>query len=116
MSASKTQEGWVPVALGPVALRIADGMTTVEAAAAEPDFWGINDIQFHCRIGRTRAWQLVHEPDFPTPVAIGARRIWPRGEVLAFLDSCRQERISHGGDVRQENVSYVSRRVRSRSK
>lgn len=95
--------------------RISDVVSTVEAAAAEPDFWSIHDIQFHCRIGRTRAWELVHESGFPPPIAIGARRIWPRSEVLAFLDTCRQPCRLDRPTAEAEQTPYVIRRVGSRS-
>lgn len=93
--------------------RISDVVSTVEAAAPEPDFWSIHDIQFHCRIGRTRAWGLVHESGFPPPIAIGARRIWPRVEVIAFLNTCRQPFRRDRRSADAEHTPFVVRRVRS---
>jgi predicted DNA-binding transcriptional regulator AlpA len=89
-------------------------VSTVEATGPEPDFWSIHDIQFHCRIGRTRAWQLVHESAFPAPVAIGARRIWPRLEVLAYLHGCRKPPETQAPRADAAHTPYVVRRVRTR--
>lgn len=80
-----------------------------------PEFWDIRDIQFHCRIGRTRAWELVREPGFPPPVALGRRRIWPRGDVLAFLETLKRS-IHYPTAVNQsDHVPYLVREVRHRS-
>jgi predicted DNA-binding transcriptional regulator AlpA len=57
---------------------------------APPTYWDIEDIQFECRIARSSAWRLVRRAAFPVPVRVGARSIiWPRLEVVAFLDSRR---------------------------
>jgi predicted DNA-binding transcriptional regulator AlpA len=92
-------------------------MADANGTAADPDFWDINDIQFHCRIGRTKAWELVREAGFPPPVVMGKRRIWPRLEVLAFLGRLRQQdyyanlRVESG----PEPVPYLVRQVRRRT-
>jgi len=57
---------------------------------SDPTFWDIEDVQFHCRIGRSTAWRLVREAGFPAPVVLGRRTIvWPRSEVIAFIDEKR---------------------------
>lgn len=59
-----------------------------DPSAAE--FWNIRDIQFHCRIGRSTAWRLVREVDFPAPILYGKRCVlWPRVEVMVFLEERR---------------------------
>jgi predicted DNA-binding transcriptional regulator AlpA len=59
--------------------------------SAEATFWDIADIQFHCRVGRTTAWNLARtDRDFPPPVVLGSNRlVWPRSEVLAFMEARR---------------------------
>ena len=66
-------------------------MAPLPVPEGEAAYWDIDDIQFHCRIGRTRAWRLVREPNFPTPVVLGPKIIvWPRGEVVSFIESKRR--------------------------
>lgn len=56
----------------------------------DPVFWDIEDLLFHCRIGRSTAWRLVREPGFPAPLILGRRTlVWPRGEVMSFLEEKR---------------------------
>lgn len=86
---------------------------------ADATFWNIRDIQFHCRIGRTKAWQIVREPEFPPPVEIGSKRlVWPRHEVIAFIERGRspqryrlEARQRAGGSP---SDSFVVRSVRRR--
>src|SRR3954465_1873277 len=67
-------------------------------------FWDIDDIQFHCRVGRTTAWKLVKRPDFPDPVVVGPHGlVWPRAEGVAFMDTRRSP--SHYG--RRHDVPAV---------
>ena len=59
----------------------------------EPVYWDIDDVQFHCRIGRSTAWRLVREDGFPPPVVLGKRTVlWPREEVIAFVEDRRDPR------------------------
>lgn len=63
-------------------------------SAAEPAYWDIRDIQFHCRVSRTTAWALAsREPRFPAPVVLGPKNlVWPRVEVVAFMEARRDPR------------------------
>ena len=92
-------------------------MTDAVAGGVDPDFWDIQDIQFHCRIGRTKAWELVREERFPPPVVIGKRRIWPRLEILAFLGGLRQHDYYANlqAGTGPEPVPYLVRQVRRRT-
>lgn len=66
-------------------------------ATGAATYWDIDDIQFHCRIGRTTAWGLVKLQDFPPPVVLGPKGlVWPRAEILTFMESRR--RPEHYGD------------------
>jgi predicted DNA-binding transcriptional regulator AlpA len=69
-----------------------DGIATRCQNTGEATYWDIEDIQFHCRIGRTTAWRLARNDDqFPNPVVLGSRNlIWPRTEVVAFFEARRQ--------------------------
>jgi predicted DNA-binding transcriptional regulator AlpA len=71
----------------------ADALALKHAAAVQAVYWDIEDIQFHCRIGRTTAWKLARgDLDFPAPVVLGPRAVvWRRVDVLAFMES-RQRR------------------------
>src|SRR3954451_12554829 len=58
---------------------------------SEPVYWDIDDLQFHCRIGRSTAWRLVREDGFPPPVVLGRRTLlWPRAEVISFVEEKRE--------------------------
>lgn len=92
----------------------------VAAEQTAPEYWDINDIQFHCRIGRTTAWRLVRRPSFPVPILVSAKRlVWSREEVVDFLEGQREpERYrrqptaaSLAGDTQP---SYAARPVRAR--
>ena len=64
----------------------------------DPTYWDIDDVQFHCRIGRSTAWRLVREEGFPAPVVLGRRTlVWPRKEVIAFVDEKRDPNHYSGG-------------------
>src|SRR4051794_39034241 len=57
---------------------------------SEPVYWDIDDVQFHCRIGRSTAWRLVRQEGFPPPVVLGRRTLlWPRAEVISFVENKR---------------------------
>lgn len=59
----------------------------------EPTYWDIDDVQFNCRIGKSTAWRLVREEGFPPPVILGRRTVlWPREEVIAFVEDRRDPR------------------------
>jgi predicted DNA-binding transcriptional regulator AlpA len=73
-----------------------NGATSEEARSSartrdrNPVYWDIDDVQFHCRIGRSTAWRLVRDAGFPSPVVLGRRTVlWPRDEVLAFVEDKR---------------------------
>jgi len=92
-------------------------------AATEATYWDIDDIQFHCRIGRTTAWRLVKLKDFPPPVVLGPKGlVWPRAEVLVFMESRRrpehyqdQEKALARPSVEQDpQVFCVSRPLKAR--
>jgi predicted DNA-binding transcriptional regulator AlpA len=58
--------------------------------AALATYWDISDVQYHCRLGRSAAWRLVRRDGFPAPVVLSQREVlWPRDEVIAFLDKHR---------------------------
>ncbi len=60
-------------------------------SSADSHYWDIDDIQFHCRIGRTTAWRLVRSNTFPAPVVLGPKSlVWPREEVVTFMEARRQ--------------------------
>ena len=62
----------------------------VRKSGVEPAYWDIDDVQFHCRIGRSTAWRLVREEGFPAPIVLGKRSlVWPRAEVIAFVEDKR---------------------------
>jgi predicted DNA-binding transcriptional regulator AlpA len=80
----------------------------------EPMYWKIGDVQFHCRIGRSTAWRLVREEGFPPPVLFGKRTIlWPREEVIEFLDQKRDP--AHYGEPASDAVVRFSTRPLRRS-
>jgi predicted DNA-binding transcriptional regulator AlpA len=81
----------------------------------EPMYWDIDDVQFHCRIGRSTAWRLVRETGFPPPVVLGRRTlVWPRDEVITFVDNKRDPK--HYADVTEEaeTAQFVTRHTRRR--
>lgn len=52
-------------------------------------YWGIADLEYHCRVSRKTAWRLVRTAGFPAPVVLGRRVLWPRDEVLTFIEERR---------------------------
>jgi hypothetical protein len=92
-------------------------MSAVELPQNLPEFWSIGDLQFHCRIGRTRAWELVREAGFPKPVAVGRRLIWPRSEVLEFLEARRRRDygLTSAAVAVLDGPRFLERPVRRRS-
>lgn len=95
------------------------------SGSGEATYWDIDDIQFHCRISRTTAWRLArHDTDFPSPVVLGPRNIvWPRREVLAYFEACRQPShyggrspsTSSASPEYRETFAYKSRQLPVRS-
>src|SRR3954470_18921946 len=70
-----------------------------------PVYWDIDDVQFHCRIGRSTAWRLVRERGFPAPVVLGSRTVvWPRVEVIAFVDEKRDPHHYRDSAARQSSA------------
>jgi predicted DNA-binding transcriptional regulator AlpA len=61
-------------------------------SSADATYWDIDDIQFHCRLSRTSAWDLARRHhDFPPPVVLGKKSVvWPRAEVVAFMEAHRR--------------------------
>ncbi len=91
-----------------------------EDARQQSAFWDISDIQFHCRISRSTAWRLVRTEGFPPPAVLGKRSvIWPRGEVLDFVESRRESK--HYGlpmpvDDSTAPATFTVRTIRARSR
>jgi predicted DNA-binding transcriptional regulator AlpA len=99
---------------------VAAERQTAEDASA-PEYWNIRDVQFHCRIGRSTAWRLVREEGFPAPILYGKRCVlWPRAEVVAFLEE-RREPDHYAAEPRRSNrhagelPAFSARPVRRRS-
>src|SRR2546423_11520672 len=76
---------------------------------SNPIYWDIDDVQFHCRIGKSTAWRLVREEGFPAPVVLGRRTLlWPRAEVIAFVEEKRDpEHYATEGDGDRRTVFTV---------
>lgn len=67
-----------------------DELVPAHAATEQSMYWGIADIEYHCRISRSTAWRLVRREGFPAPVVLTRRRlVWPRDEVIAFIERHR---------------------------
>ena len=100
----------------------ADHETPIQSGDDDPEaaaYWDIRDIQFHCRIGRSTAWRLVREECFPAPILCGKRTVlWPRGEVMAFLEGRRDPGHYRCSPVISTPlaVSYSARAIRSRGR
>lgn len=62
---------------------------TDELAPSGSTYWGIADVEYHCRVSRKTAWRLVRSPGFPAPVVLGRRVLWPRDEVITFIEDKR---------------------------
>lgn len=96
------------------------GHPTSAVEGASATYWDIDDIQFHCRVGRTTAWRLVKRADFPPPAVIGPRGlVWPRTEVLAFMEGRRSP--AHYASRRQDQQfrdpsTYTARPIGRRSR
>ena len=92
------------------------------AGTGEATYWDIEDIQFHCRLSRTTAWRLArHDAGFPIPVILGPRNfVWPRAEVVAFLEARRRAAPQGKKPTRTSRVpneqaaAYSPRPLRSR--
>ena len=86
----------------------------------EATYWDIGDVQYHCRVSRSTAWRLVKRDDFPEPVVFGRRLIWPRVEIVEFMEEHRDRagRTSPDGP-REWHVngrSFAARPVRRRAR
>jgi predicted DNA-binding transcriptional regulator AlpA len=86
----------------------------------ESTYWDIEDLQFHCRIGRSTAWRLVRRDDFPSPVVFNPRGVlWPREEVIAFMEQHREPDHYRRGDraeaPHRREPAFSSRPTRRRS-
>jgi len=82
-------------------------------------YWDIEDVQFHCRIGRSTAWRLVRRDGFPAPVVFSPRGVlWPREEVVAFMELHRNpghyRREDHNDSPRRHEAAFSSRSSRRR--
>lgn len=82
-------------------------------------YWDINDVQFHCRVSRKTAWRLVRRSGFPSPALIGRRVIWPRAEVIAFIEEQRDPNhyveAVHEVSTAQRTPTFTSRQVGRRA-
>ncbi len=83
-------------------------------------YWDIDDLQFHCRIGRSTAWRLVRRDDFPSPIVFNPRGVlWPREEVIAFMEQHREpdhyRRQVKIEPSRRGEPAFASRPARRRS-
>ncbi len=83
-------------------------------------YWDIDDLQFHCRIGRSTAWRLVRRDDFPSPIVFNPRGVlWPREEVIVFMEQHREPDHYRSGDraeaPRRREPVFSSRPTRRRS-
>ena len=59
---------------------------------------GIKDIRTLFKLGRTAAYELIHRPEFPEPVAISPRCYrWWASEVDAFAANLRCKRSDQSG-------------------
>jgi predicted DNA-binding transcriptional regulator AlpA len=96
------------------------GRAGAQLDTSDAIYWDVDDIQHHCRISRTTAWRLIRtEPDFPPPVVLGPKSlVWPRREVVAFMEARRRAgyyasadaQAQHGAMLRE--TLYISRPVR----
>ena len=99
-----------------VSIDTAAESTSKAAAQPSPEYWDIRDIQFHLRIGRTFAWQLVKGEGFPPPVVLGCRRMcWLAADVRDYA-ATRRDAKRHRPVVRRTEggPSYVVRPQRRR--
>ena len=58
---------------------------------AAPDVLGIHEIGIRLGVGRSRASQLVNEPDFPEPARLIMGRVWDRADVERWIAEHRPE-------------------------
>lgn len=101
---------------------LSDRLAVRCAGTGEATYWDIEDIQFHCRLSRTTAWQLARrDKDFPQPVVLAPKTIvWPRVEVIAYMEARRKAEhykpaASPPNPVPDEGGAFfVSRPVRTR--
>src|SRR3954452_1145376 len=76
----------------------------------EPVYWDIDDVQFHCRIGRSTAWRLVRQAGFPAPIVLGRRLVvWPRAEVVAFIAEKRDPSQYSEESPSTQSISFTVR-------
>ncbi len=107
MSAGPTN---APAAEGPL-IQVENGD---RRSRGESTYWDIDDVQFHCRIGRSTAWRLVRRDGFPAPVVFSPRGVlWPREEVVAFMELHRNPSHyrceDHGSPPRRREAAFSSR-------
>ncbi len=100
---------------------MSEGATVTLAPGEEAHYWSIRDIAFHCWMGRSTAWGLVREDGFPTPVVHGQRCVlWPRDEVIEFMDVCRDPSHYRRGGVPtsegSQSAPFSARPVRGRAR
>src|SRR5438552_3519726 len=94
--------------------------TVLERRSGSPDrdpiYWDIDDVQFHCRIGRSTAWRLVREEGFPAPIVLGKRTlVWPRAEVIAFVELKRDPSHYSADSTANEPAGFAVRANRRRA-
>jgi predicted DNA-binding transcriptional regulator AlpA len=99
-----------------VSVDMAAASISTASARLSPEYWDIRDIQFHLRIGRTFAWQLVKADGFPPPLVLGRRRMcWLAADVRSYA-ATRRDAERHRPAVRrtERGPSYVVRSPRRR--
>src|SRR4051794_35091775 len=83
---------------------------------SEPVYWDIDDVQFHCRIGRSTAWRLVREEGFPAPIVLGRRTlVWPRVEVITFVEDRRDPSHYSADSSDSQPIGFTIRANRRRA-
>jgi len=110
---------------GAVTRRATDGLAASHQVGARTDgseaatYWDIDDVQFHCRVSRSTAWRLVRSDGFPPPAVFGRRVVWPRAEVVIFMEDRRvpnyyADRDQRAGVTDGRAPAFTSRQVRRR--
>ena len=85
-----TPDDMLPLASSGLGLSRSGEPVPARAAPEQSMYWGIADIEHHCRISRSTAWRLVRREGFPAPVVLTRRCLmWPRDEVIDFIERHR---------------------------
>lgn len=82
------------------------------SSSADDSLIDITDIRMITKLGRTAAYELTRRQGFPDPVPLSSRCYrWWRGEVVAFLDTLRQEPVRRARQVRRTTPSAPPRKI-----